>query len=85
MKYFFNLAGAVYDPDVAGVDLPSLGDARVMAAKYASELLRDRPGLAWLGEELRIEVTDSTQLKLFTLIVLGVDAPAITSMARSGA
>jgi hypothetical protein len=85
MKYFFNLAGAVYDPDVVGIDLPSLGDARVMAAKYASELLRDRPGLAWLGDELRIEVTDSKQLKLFTLIVLGVNAPAISSMARSGA
>jgi hypothetical protein len=82
---FFNLAGAVYDPDVVGVDLPSLGDARVMAAKFASELLRDRPGLAWLGEELRIEVSDSNQLTLFTLIVLGADSAAGSSMERPAA
>ncbi len=28
------------------------------------------------GEELRIEVTDSAQLVLFTVIILGVDSPA---------
>jgi hypothetical protein len=75
MLYFFNLAGAVYDPDVVGLDLPSLGDARVMATKHAGEILKDRPGIVWGGEELRVEVTDSSQLVLFTLIVLGVDAP----------
>jgi hypothetical protein len=47
-----------------------------MAAKHAGEVLRDRPGLAWTGEELRIEVTDSAQLVLFTVIVLGVNSPA---------
>jgi hypothetical protein len=75
MLYFFNLAGAIYDPDVVGVKLPSLGEARVMAAKHAGEVLRDRPGVVWGGEELRVEVTDSRQLVLFTLIVLGVDSP----------
>ena len=76
MLYFFNLAGAVYDPDVEGIELASMGDARLMAAKHAGELLRERPGTVWQGEELRVEVTDSTQLVLFTLIVIGVDAPA---------
>lgn len=75
MLYFFNLAGAVYDPDNEGIDLPSLGDARVIAAKHAGEILRDRPGVVWGGEELRVEVTNSDKLVLFTLIVLGVDAP----------
>ena len=76
MRYFFNLAGAVYDPDNEGYELPSLGDARVMAAKHAGEFLRDRPGVVWQGEELRIEVTDENRLVLFTLIVMGVDAPS---------
>ena len=76
MLYFFNIAGAVYDPDVEGFELPSMEQARLMAAKHAGEVLRDRPGLAWTGEELRIEVTDSRQLVLFTVIVLGVDSPA---------
>jgi hypothetical protein len=74
--YFFNLAGAVHDPDVQGLELPSLGDARVLAAKHAGEILRDRPGVVWGGDELRVEVTNSDKLVLFTLIVLGVDAPS---------
>lgn len=76
MLYFFNIAGAIYDPDVEGVELPTMGDARVAAARHAGELLRDRPGVIWEGEELRIEVTDARQLVLFTLIVMGVDSPA---------
>jgi hypothetical protein len=51
-------------------------EARLMAARHAGEVLRDRPGLAWTGGELRIEVTDSTQLVPFTVIILGVDSPA---------
>jgi phage terminase large subunit-like protein len=76
VRYFFNLAGAVYDPDNEGYELPTLGDARIMAAKHAGEILRDRPGVVWQGEELRVEVTDADRLVMFTLIVVGVDAPA---------
>ena len=75
MRYFLNIAGSDYDPDVEGYDLPSMHEARLMAAKHAGELLRDRPGLAWSGEELRVEVTDSNQLVLFTVIILGLDSP----------
>ena len=39
--YFFNQAGAVYDPDVEGVELASLSEARIEAVKYAAETLRD--------------------------------------------
>jgi len=76
MRYFFNLAGAVYDPDNTGLEFATMGEARLEAARHAGELLRDRPGAVWQGEELRVEVTDSNQLVLFTVIVLGVDAPA---------
>jgi phage terminase large subunit-like protein len=82
MRYFFNLAGAVYDPDNEGIELATVGEARVMAAQHAGELLRDRPGVVWQGEELRVEVTDSDRLVLFTLIVLGVDAPAGVQKGR---
>jgi hypothetical protein len=77
MQCFFNLAGAVYDPDVEGIEMPSLGDARIEAARYIGEVIRDRPNLVWAGEEVRVEVTDSQQLILFTIIVLGVDAPVL--------
>jgi hypothetical protein len=76
MRYLVNLAGAQFDPDNVGLVLPSMHEARLMAAKVAGELLRDRPGLAWTGEELRVEVRDSTGLVLFTVIILGIDSPS---------
>ena len=76
MLCFFNLAGAVYDPDVEGTEMASLADARLEAVRYIGEFIRDRPDVVWMGEEVRVEVTDSQQLVLFTVIVLGVDSPA---------
>jgi hypothetical protein len=35
MRYFFNLAGAVYDPDNEGTELASMADARIEAVKFA--------------------------------------------------
>ena len=70
------MAGAVYDPDVDGVELASVSDARIEAVKFAPETLRDRPEIVWAGEEFRVEVTDEDQMMLFTIITLGVDAPA---------
>ena len=77
MLYFFNLAGAIYEPDKEGVELATVGEARHMAVLYASETMRDHPTVVWEGEELRVEVTTAEQLKLFTVIVLGVDAPHV--------
>lgn len=48
MLCYFNLAGAEYDADVTGVDLPSIAYARNEAAHYASEVIRtDR---TWFGQ-----------------------------------
>ena len=76
MRYFFNLAGAVHDPDDEGLEMATLSDARIAAAKFGGEYLRDRPQVAWAGDEFRIEVTNSDKLLLFTFIAIGVDAPA---------
>ena len=78
MKYFFHLAGAVQDPDDAGYEFATLADARIEAAKFAGEYLRERPEVAWTGDEFRIEVTNSEQTLLFTFVAIGVDAPAGT-------
>jgi len=76
MRFFFNLAGAVYDPDNEGHELANVSVARIEAVKFAGEFLRDRPEVVWLGEEFRVEVTNGQRLLLFTVIVLGIDAPA---------
>ncbi|MEG3089376.1 DUF6894 family protein [Sphingomonas sp. PB4P5] len=78
MQCFFNLAGAVYDPDDEGTEMASLGDARIEAARYIAGLIRDQPDVVWSGEEVRVEVTDSDQQILFTVIVIGVDAPTVS-------
>ena len=75
MRYFFNLAGAVHDPDNEGHELADLAAARMLSVELASDMLREDPKLAWTGEEFRVEVTNSERLVLFTVIVIGVDAP----------
>jgi hypothetical protein len=74
MRYFFNIAGAVQDPDDDGYELASTSDARIEAVRAASEYLRDRPEIVWLGDEFRVEVTDSEGVLQFTFIAVGVDA-----------
>jgi hypothetical protein len=75
-RYFFNEFDGQYKVDDRGLDLPTLETARLEAVRYAGEAMRDQPELAWKGEEFRVEVTDDKQLVLFTVIVLGVEAPA---------
>jgi hypothetical protein len=80
MRFYFHLAGAVQNPDNEGIELASISEARTMAVQSAAELIRDRPHVVWAGEEVRLEVTDSNQLLLFTVIVFGVDAAAAANM-----
>lgn len=77
MLCFFNLAGAVHDPDVEGYECATISDARIMAARHIAEIIRDKPEVVWMGEEIRVAVTDEDQLILFTIIVVGIDAPAV--------
>ena len=76
MLCFFNLAGAVHDPDEVGLEVASMDEARKVAAVHVGELIRDDPSLIWKGEEVRLEVADQQGIILFTVILLGVDAPS---------
>jgi hypothetical protein len=76
MRLFFNLAGAVYDPDNEGHEVATMSDARMLAAKEVALTLHDRPELVWHGEEVRLEVTDENRALLFTVVVMGIDSPA---------
>jgi hypothetical protein len=79
LRYFFNLAGAVRDPDNEGCELANIAEARIAATRFAGEYLRDRPEIIWFGEEFRVEVSDSSGLLLTTFIAVGVNAPAAGS------
>lgn len=76
MRYFFNQIDGERKPDDEGLEFESIDQARLEAVRYAGEVLRYHPTLVWTGEDFRIEVTDRDQLILFTVIVVGVDAPA---------
>ena len=51
------------------------------AVRYAGEVMRDDPALVWNGDDFRVEVTNASQLLLFTVAVAGVDAPAAMNLA----
>lgn len=76
MRYYFNIAGAVDEPDKVGVEIGSMSEARIRAVRFASEYLIQRPEIVWLGEEFRVEVTCEDRRLIFTFIAVGVDAPA---------
>jgi hypothetical protein len=83
MLCFFNLAGAVYDADQQGQEVATIDQARILAATYVAEVIRDRPEVVWAGEEVRLEVTDERQLVLFTISVVGIDAAAVAGQPSS--
>jgi hypothetical protein len=75
-RYFFNQIDGQYKPDDNGLEFSSLERARTAAVQYAGEVLCHDPDVLWEGDDFRVEVTDEKKLLLFTLIVVGVDAPA---------
>ena len=83
MRYFFNQMDGEVNLDDEGVDFDSFGEARLEAVRYAASVLRDHPTLIWTGQDFRVEVTDTNKLILFTVIVVGVDAPAAKNLNAS--
>lgn len=76
MRYYFHIAGAVEQLDKDGKEIASLSDARIEAVRFASDYLRNRPEIIWMGEEFRVEVCGEEKDCLFTFIAVGVDTPA---------
>jgi hypothetical protein len=76
MGFFFNQLNGKLKPDDEGTECATVNDARIEAVRYASEVMREHPTLIWTGQDFRIEVTNAEKLLLFTVVVVGVDAPA---------
>ncbi|RYF12365.1 MAG: hypothetical protein EOO77_17540 [Oxalobacteraceae bacterium] len=74
MHYFFDVPGAICDPDREGVEIATCGDARIKAVQFASEMIRDFPEAVVTGEELRIVVRDLQRGPLFTISVRTADS-----------
>lgn len=76
-RYHFNICDGVCLPDPDGTELPDWQAARLEAVRRAGEILKDAPQSVALGEDWRIEVTDSTGLILFQMTFLMVESPVM--------
>ena len=81
-RFFFHHTDGVFDPDNEGTELPDLETARVEAVRFAAELVRARPHEVWSGDTFRIEVSDEADMLLYTVVILGLDAPAARGVRR---
>lgn len=73
-RYFFHTADGGRHPDDTGVVLRDVAAARREAIRFAGSLLDEEPDLLCNSRDLRVEVTNSRQRLLFTVITLTVDA-----------
>lgn len=65
------------------MEVATIEEARIKAARYLGEVIRDRPGMVWAGGEVRIEVTDEKQVLIFTVAAFGMDAPSIAAHTKA--
>ena len=73
--YHFHVASGRRLTDGDGFELPNDKAAHLEAIRFAGEMLRDQPDVLWDTGQWRVEVCDEQNALLFTVIVLGVDAP----------
>ena len=78
MRYFFHAANGERVEDTIGTEFPSQDAAKVGAIRLAGEVIKDAPRMLRGPDarDFRIELTDSTNMLLFTVFVVAVDAPA---------
>jgi hypothetical protein len=73
-RFFFHVEDG---PDDLGVELPSLAAAKCQAVRYAAEVLSDSAQTFWDKPSLKMWVADEQGLVLFSIDVVGNDAPII--------
>ncbi len=63
--------------DDVGMDFPSVHEAKCAAVKYSGQLLSDAAEQFWDTADFELTVTDDRGLMLFTMRVVGTEAPAV--------
>ena len=68
-RFFFHTTNGKLTTDAEGIDLPDASAAQTAAIKLAGELLQGAPD--WLREtkDLKVDVTDANEVRLFTVLV----------------
>ena len=76
-RIHFHFSDGFSDPDSEGHEFPDLVTARVAAAQFLGQTLRDKAGDFWADGEWVLTATDDSQLVLFTVRLSALDAPAL--------
>jgi hypothetical protein len=76
-RYHFHIEDGVCFSDQDGSELPDLKTASATAIKVLAEHLQHQPADLWKDDCLQVHVTDDTGLKLLTLTVTAMFAPAL--------
>ena len=75
-RYFFHTADGSRERDTTGTELRDCNAARREAVRFAGAVLSHEPEILWDGHDFLIEVTDASDLMLFTIIMRAVDVSA---------
>jgi hypothetical protein len=79
-RFYFQVDGP---PDNLGMDLPNVAAAKCAAVRYAGQLICEEADSFWDKADFTMTVTDEADLTLFSLVLTGIDAPAIQMKATA--
>ena len=82
-KYHFNIADGHSPHDSEGIEVESLAVAKCEAIRMAGRIICDAAASFWDRAEWTMTVTDDTGLTMFTLQIVGTEAPACRLSALS--
>ncbi|UIY45679.1 DUF6894 family protein [Methylobacterium radiotolerans] len=75
-RFYFHVFDGKDQRDDLGAELPDFDAARVVAIRFAGEILKDEAHQIALGHEWRMDVTDASDMILFRLDFSAVASPA---------
>jgi hypothetical protein len=78
-RFFFhtNHPAELSVQDDEGLEFPGIHEAKCAAVKYAGQLLADVGEHFWDSADFDLTVTDRNGLILFSMRVIGIEAPAL--------
>jgi len=81
-EFFFHIQDGTSTPDLDGVELKDISDAKCEAVKMAGRIICDASKEFWDRAEWQMTVTDDSGLTLFILDFVGTEAPASLTRVR---
>jgi D-lyxose ketol-isomerase len=81
-RFFFHTNNPQAQGGAEGIEFESIAVAKCEAVRYAGQLLCDEAQHFWDHADFELTVTDEKGLILFTMRVLGTEAPAIRMQAK---